>query len=1146
MADIFDPTKYGGQPIEASGLTPEEEEELRQLNAAAGITEEPTSGLTPEEEEELRQLNEAADVTPVQPPKKEVTPGDIEEDELQDIADATGVTTDYLKQNMPALAGLTGGYMRGEGVAERGLERAAGEIGKQVLLGIPQKAYILSRDEKEQRALDMLRNLINEKQTTAQKAAELGAGVLLPGGVIAKGAKTVLGKLAAAAATGATYGATGAATGQEAEAAAGGAVIGGALGGALVGAGKLISKQAEKNAIKYAEDAEIVKRADAALQASEEEIQKRSEEFTDPATVNKLVPELIAGRKAIKKATSEQRDTLTEGIMKQEERLQDARKFAAYLKKQESAASVKDTVKTLKELADKEPEFLAREYRNYRQVEAIQDQLGDSVASRLPKQATWLTRMKNSLVDGAIVARWIDRRLAGSDVTVAMDKAAVTKRKYDLTMAAKIVEANDIRTRIKSSGVDETKLYRVMDNVNLLEKDGIQKAVMAGLTEQEAAIARSIRLNFETAKQEAAKAGLKIEERKAYIPHVRVSTPETIRRINKEAKKAGINIDNPETAEGISDLIKEYEKYRAYVRSGNKADLEKPAGLDKFVAENEAFVNVINAAEYLSGQQIKSPLDLGVAIRTFQNPTMLNRVAITEAERSLQRTLDMPDFIREKNVAKLYQDWNANTFRHTYFRDIIASLNKNRALAVKQNDKASATYINDLMQDLAGLREGTGLEYTRRSMQKFQVAMKQLADAAPEGSFRESIYETLGDSPEIFSIIAAQVYPNFLGLSARAVIANLTSPITMGLPELGGAYGTQKLIAAGLRGVNSIRAGREIKLTPEFARYLNSKNYAGRSNYVGGETIMVKGPASLTMASKNAGQMGPQYSSELFRSIQGGIKDKALYEIPMKGLEKWNNFSMYAFEKSETIIRTLMGDVGESVAIDLMARKPGAINVLNRMDKAYRRTVTKAMEAGDGAEVSRLMQNYLVGRTLFNYDRISMNEFGRSMGPIFSVFSKWPSTIAGDIIDRFEEKGAMKGTRDVAIRYFAPLAFLATLDGMLETMEVSPEQSDVAYRLLGKGGFASMASLNSVVPLLEGRVIKPPVIDAVAGALIALTQGADTPEALWKWANRTGQTFIPGTGFLRFAAEDVPVFLGEDRVEGPFFERVYKRITGER
>lgn len=1146
MANEFDPTKYGGRLLGTE----------KQQDPFAAYGGQEINAQPPEQDPFAAYGGQA--VSPA-PQKKPVEEGDIEEDELQDIADATGVTTDYLKKNLPALSGFTGGYMKGEGILEAAPERLAGEIGRQVFLGVPQKAYILAQDEKEQRALDMLRNLVNEKQTTAQKVAEIGTGLLLPGGVIGAGAKTIAGKLAAGAVTGATYGAAATETGKEAEAAAYGAALGGAFGGVIAGAGKLISKQTEKNAIKYAEDADIVKRAEKELKKEEKQIRNRIAMFADVKQINKILPDLESlrqARAALPKKKTEadiaRLELLTKQIRAKEAELQDARKFVGFLNKKEGAASVRDTIKTLKDMTNKEPQFLVREYRNYRLVEAMADAIGDSVAARLPKQSSWLTRMKNSLVDGTIVARWIDRRLAGSDVAVAMDKAAITKRKYDLTMAAKIVEAKGLKDKIKASGVDETKLYRVLDTVDVLGEGGLQKAITAGLNEQEAKLAVELRTSFETIRKEAAELGLKVDEIKAYVPHVRVSTAETIRRINKEAQKAGIDIDNPRATEGIQDLIAEYSQkqsgqkvsYRDYLSSGFKEKLEKPKGLDEFVAKNEAFVNTIRAAEYLSGKRVNNALDLGVALRTFQNPTVLNRIAATEAERSLRRTLDMPDFIREKNIAKLYQDWNANTFRHIYFRDIISALNKNRAFAVKQNDKESARYIDNLMKDLTGLREDTGLEYTRRSLQRFQVGMKKLADAAPEGSFRQSVYETLGDSPELFSMIASQVYPNFLGLSARAVITNMTSPFTMGVPELGGAYGMQKIIGAGLRGVNSMRAGREMTLTPEYAKYLNINKYKGRTDYAAGERLLVKGPGSLTMASKNAGHMGPQYSSELFRAVEGGIKEKALYDLPVRALEKWNNFSMYMFEKSETVIRTLMSDVGESVALDLIAGKGAAVKVLNKMDKAYRRNVTKALEAGDSKEVVKLMQSYLVSRTLFNYDRVSMNEFGRSMGPLFSVFSKWPSTIAGDIIDRFEEKGAMKGGGEVLVRYGGPLAFLMMLDQMVDTLDVSPEKSDVAYRLIGQSGFKGMAPLNSVVPLLEGRIIKPPVIDAMAGGIMALVD-AD-PEALWKWANRTGQTFIPGSGFLRFAAEDVPVFLGEDRVEGPFAERIYKRVTGER
>jgi hypothetical protein len=1172
MTEKFDPTKYGGVPYDGdaeedtatSGLSPEEEEELRRLRAMKPAQ----TGLTADEEEELRRLKAMAPSVTNSAAQKKPEAGDLDESEIQDIADIHRVPVEYLKERIPYLAGVTGGYTKEQGALSQVPQRAIAEVGKQVLLGIPQKVYILAQDEKEQAALDDIRELIDAKRTLGQKAAEFGLSLALPGGVIAKGAKTALGKVAAGAATGATYGVTSSRTGEELPAAAIGTAVGGTLVGAIVGVPaayrgikNLLNKEDLDAAARLAKMADVEAKAEESLKNNQEEISNKARFFSDPKQVENMIPanestraqlkeiKMAAAKERPKGAQKESTDALIKQLGKrvesQERAITEAREFAAYVQGRSQALPHKEAMKVLQEAGNREAGFLEKEYNSFRKVKAFEEAQKKTLAARIPKEKNFINRFKELIYDGTVVARGIDREVAGSDMTTVLDKMARNNRLFDTQTAAKLQKSTELKDVLTKTGVDNDLAYRVLDNVELLKPGGREAAIKAGMNEAQADATIAFRKAFEDIRIEAEKLGLKIEARDAYVPHLRVSTPETVRRINREARRAGIDLSDPRNTPDIDDLIKKYEPFRSYLSSAIKK--EAPKGLDEFVKGNEAFVNTIRALEYVSGNKITNSFDLGVALSQSQSPQLLNRLAITESSRALKRTLDMPDFIREKNLAKLYLDWSSDTFKHIYFREGLGELKVVRDLAVAANNRSAADYVERLRQDLTGLRQGTGLEWTRQSIQKFQLAMKTLADKSPENSYKKQIYETLGDSPEIFSVIASQVYPNFLGLSAKAIIANLTSPFTMAVPELGGAYGTKKLLTAGILSANYMRAGRKVSISQELASYLNAKKYAGKTDYVAGQNVIFSGMDALSMSAKNTGYMGPQYSSELFRAVEGGIKDSAVYNMGIGAVEKWNTFAMYAFEKSETAIRSMMSDVADGVAIDLMKGNKDALKFIGKMDRAYQIKIQRAMSSGtkeSGAEVNALIKDYLVGRTLFNYDRISMSEFGRSMGPLFSVFSKWPTTVAADVMDKLEERGAIKGGRDILIKYMAPLAFLTMMDKMADGLDVSPEKSDLAYRLVGREGFSGMAPINSINPLLEGTMVKPPVVEALAGGIMALVK-AD-PEALWKWANKTGQAFLPGSGMLRFMVEDLPVWAGEDRVDGPFAERIYKRVTGER
>lgn len=234
-------------------LTPEEQKELAELEKWEASTKTATtapipkptgpSRLTLEEQKELAELEkwEAS-----KRPTKLPTEGSFDE-HIDTISKKYGVNPSLLRnyaKDVGSLEAAESTYTTGVGKAIGKLSSGIAGVKESIGMGLVGKAERkirgLVQGAEYEKALDEVQNLVDSRKSTAQKAVEIGAGLVLPGAGIAKGA-TVAQKVASGIKTGAAFGAAsglGASrAGEEISGTATGAAIGGVIGGAVPYAG---------------------------------------------------------------------------------------------------------------------------------------------------------------------------------------------------------------------------------------------------------------------------------------------------------------------------------------------------------------------------------------------------------------------------------------------------------------------------------------------------------------------------------------------------------------------------------------------------------------------------------------------------------------------------------------------------------------------------------------------------------------------------------------------------------------------------------------------------------------------------------------------------------------------------------------------
>lgn len=1062
-------------------LTPEEQQELQQLNAIAEPVA-PSGALSPEEQKELDALNATAGG---QPPESKFSPSleaekanAVSLTEIRQIADRHGLSASELAKLVP----FYGGKLLEEDAQTSGLDRAVGFLGESAGLGLPK--FIEKKqqsDPKARAARDELISLVDSRKSGLQQAAEIGTGIAA--GSLGLG---IPGAIAAGAIESGVAGLASSKEGEELQSTAIGAGIGAVGGLALKGLGRLLFGKAAKESaerLASASDGLDIERKAAARAEREAPVSEarrtviQSDVGEDFSKAKALLPDDSPAVQAInsKRVLEALDDSTTAKELKQQgiegddvrryiafkDVQQEAKEFAEYLsRKGEPIDSPSGFIQN--KVKQEGQQFIDSEWKNFQLAKSAERELEGTVEAALPKDGFW-SRMRDRIIDGRYAARFIDDRL-GTSLERTLDSMARKNKEYTIVLAEKLKPLAKLSEEIQKVGVDREALYRALDTGST-----------AGLKKEEIPLFEGFKSLFADYKQTANDLGIPIQTVKggSYVPHHIKDTAESILAMQEQfaalRKSGGIDVlggNSVPSAEEIKALTPELQRQ---------------------------VKDILWGIEVITGQRPSTPQELTALARIAVNPGGYGERLSTVAGAALKREGEIPAFLRETDPVKLAKNWAQGTFRHAFFREGIADLNRARKMAISANDGNASSHLSNLIADLSGRRKGTLATAIDNSKIRWDVRMATAAKDS-KSEMARSIYTSLRKFPDLLQSMQANIYPNLLGLSPRAVIVNLTQPFTTTMPEIGGAYGVGKVAKAMAKTVGDIGTIKE--------------------------TL------------KKEGHVGAQWTTELADLMEDSLRKGALYDIPKEAIRKWRNASMALYEQTEVWNRGVVRNTAIDIADDLIKGHPEALRVVKEMGSGYRRVIEDALRQKDAGAVKGLMVDYMLGKTVFNYDRISMSEFGRTMGPIFSVFTKWPTSIAGDVLHSYLRSDAKgKATAKLLVKYLGPLVTLATLDSMLNGMVESSDQAkSTKEALLGKSGLSSAAPIGSLSALVKGDVLAPPGLQTASDILLSVAS-ADAEKA-WKGVNNGIAAFVPGAGFFKFILDTLPIIGGAKEPRG--------------
>lgn len=1032
------------------------------------------------------------------PPVKDLSK-DLTESDFQEIASKHGVPVEDLKSLAPYYGARAEVKDLPEAMAQ-GARASVGMLGRSIGLGIPQFAAKKAASPQLEAAIDELTERGEAQRGLINQVAE---GVVAPVTYLGKGAKAGA-RIAEAAGIGGTLGLTSSKQGEELSGAVTGATIGAGLGIGAEAFGRLLSKAGGTEAERVLAARRIEEEAPRLDEGTEKMLASRSasessleEHLAAPKDLTSQEAEVIVREQLDPETLTHYLNPATEEGHLIRQKLGDVpskeaieQQLASDIIERRARDFAEDLTGTRPKTIDDAREAI-KAHASRQGQEAVDNAYRlfreekaamDYIAAEAARGGRgehFGNKALNFVSDAQFVLRDIDQTMGTS--------AEAVHRELNRDYNRMSFPRNEARKQVAAiyqlnKGVDEA----------VTNSDRIYRALdtgnVAGLNPAEQKVAGAFKQFFQDQLQFVNElvrskdphiAPLSIPKRENYVPHLLKDSPELLADITRR------------TDEIRSIASQVYGKDVTALSSKEFAEL----------ASQGAGKDLVDALRVFDSSPVKTGRDLMARLKdTFESRGGRIRLD-TEAKAALERAGNMPEWMRETNLYRLADRWTTNTLRHLYLRRTMDQLGSIARRVEKAGGVLESNYLKHLLQDINGIRRGTAADFTRQVVVKWQTALDLAAERAksPGAKAAANVAKAL---PELIQDLGRQIYPNLLGLNPKAMIQNSMQPFLKTAPELGSKYGYVTTLRGTMHALKNL-------------------------------------PQQLERV-KQLGLAPAEFTSQYQRAAASGIRRNSLYAVPSEMAQRMGQASLYLYSKLDTLNRAITLSVSDMMAHDLARGSSLAKQSLSKFPTSVQRGIARA---GSEQEVAGILASHLNASTQYNYNRASMSEWGRTMGPLFSIFSKWPTATAGEIIQELRAGGKLKGSLRNAEKYLYPLLMLKAADWAMSG-GAGPKEgfSDTQKKLFGGTGIAQAAPIGALEGIAKGDFFTPPAVDMVIKGVVQPMLSGDPGKLQKSFANSL-QQWTPGSVYIRFLTDDLLTFATGRRPEGSdFIERTQEGL----
>jgi hypothetical protein len=601
------------------------------------------------------------------------------------------------------------------------------------------------------------------------------------------------------------------------------------------------------------------------------------------------------------------------------------------------------------------------------------------------------------------------------------------------------------------------------------------------LTPELDALAGKYKTLFETMREEAVSLGAAIPKRENYVPY----------RLLPRMQMMGVLRD----MEKRTDLARKLDTVYSG-RAGRKkvVELRRGAitdGTDMQVQESE----YLRSVEFLTGEKIYTGNQLRSAVSKLESkdPGIARRLnMISTAERIREGTA--PNILLNTNIDDVARQWVSNTYRNAMLYRPIRNLKNAIPLLEKAGEDNTAMRISRLVDDISSGVDSMGSKMDNLMFDFENRLQKRIENLEGEGSNQAArALKFLQVMPHALAALRSQIYPNFMGWRIKPVLRNLTQPFGQTATEIAsgiGGYGY---------GVAKVFRGYAYVL----ALWKNGKL---------GHFLEEKG---LT-------------SSRPFQSLADDAN------AAMRGAGKFldaarvvNNVGMLGQNLSEHINRGVTYFAARDLAKDYLAGNAKAMTFVKKTLDPGWKTELEMLKNPNLEDVTRVFVGHLMDRTQLRYGRVLEAELARELGPVLAAFTKWPTSVLGDMVDKARRGQFIGGT---AARWMMPYFALESMDRFMD-FDYN-DLSDREKRVYYKGGLSEFAPITSLNPILTGQILRSPASGLLLDMAKEVEKSDTVPQAMWDsfmaGLLSGAASYGPGAGLLHGIVVEAPtIFDGE-------------------
>lgn len=545
-----------------------------------------------------------------------------------------------------------------------------------------------------------------------------------------------------------------------------------------------------------------------------------------------------------------------------------------------------------------------------------------------------------------------------------------------------------------------------------------------------------------------------------YMPHITVSSDDAISRLKREiVRLKQFAADNEGL--GIAKALQDdsFKNLRRLMHQ-TKASITDEASLDRFA------------------KQITQP-------RVYKK--LADRI---EAASSFKREYRINPLILEDDPFRAYAALVNNVTRTKHLSKPLTQMKAEVEILRSVNMNKTADYWDKYIGQMYG-KKSLFKQSVDEGITKYKVWVKNNADELRrELNFKE---KAMLYAPDMLSWMMGNAYPNLLGFSnIYAPIRNLTQPHVMTAREF-------------------------LKLANKNAKVF-AKN--GDSVYVHGLTSKAQGKMLMESMAHSPFKSINRWTEILrkegrmpgdFLGVGNQVAEQSLRNVPGIGkavekLESLNKLGMWLYQSSDVANRWATREMSIEIVKDAFAGKKRSLDMIGNLPGSYGAKIRNAIKNGDVKTAEDSVIDYMLGKTQYHYGKHAMSEFGREYGQLVSMFTKWPSSVFGEIASDVKQRHY----RDILMKYFTPI--IALFGANEASKMIMGEDNPTRKALLGK-------SMIDISPLwsASGIISVPPVIDSAQKAVSLgkkALSGDAGPEEILKDIRKITGKYIPIVGAI--------------------------------